>query len=51
MEEKKKSNKGLIVLVVVLVIILLGLIGYICYDKFMAVEDVNNNDNNAVKNR
>ena len=43
MEEKKKSNKGLIVLVVVLVIIFLGLIGYICYDKFMVVEDASNN--------
>ena len=33
--EKKKSNKGLIVLVVILAILLVGSIGYICYDKFM----------------
>ena len=31
MEEKKKSNVGLIIC---LVIIILGLVGYICYDKF-----------------
>ena len=44
MEEKKKSNKGLIVLVVVLIVmIILGLIGYICYGKFMVVEDASNN--------
>ena len=34
--EKKKSNKGLIVLVVILAILLVGsIVGYICYDKFM----------------
>lgn len=33
MEEKKKSNKGLIVLVVILIVISLGAITYICYDK------------------
>ena len=31
--QKKKSNKGLIVLVVLLFVVILGLVGYICYDK------------------
>ena len=39
--EKKKSNKGLIVLVVILVILLVGSIGYICYDKFVLDKDIN----------
>ncbi len=39
MEERKKSNKGLIVLVVVLIVMILGLIGYICYGKFVTEEE------------
>lgn len=41
MEEKKKSNKGLIVLVVILAILLVGSIGYICYDKIVLDKDIN----------
>ena len=33
MEEKKKSNKGLIVFVIILIIIIIGLVGYIAVDK------------------
>lgn len=33
MEEKKKSNVGLIVLIVVLLLVICGLVGYILYDK------------------
>lgn len=33
MEEKKKSNKGLIVFVIILIIIIIGLAGYIAVDK------------------
>jgi hypothetical protein len=33
MEEKTKSNKGLIVIIVILIVLLLGVVGYICYDK------------------
>ena len=36
MEEKKKSNVGLIVFLVILV---LGLAGYICYDKFLSTNN------------
>ena len=33
MEEKNKSNKGLVVLVILMFLVIIGLIGYICYDK------------------
>ena len=40
-QPKKKSNTGLIVFLVILV---LGLAGYICYDKFIATNNVPSND-------
>ena len=36
LKENKKSNVGLIVFLIILV---LGLVGYICYDKFIAVNN------------
>ena len=48
MEEKKKSNAGLIIF---LIIIILGLAGYICYDKFFNKKEISKTEEKEVSKK
>lgn len=48
--EKKKKSKGPIIFIVILILIILGLVGYICYDKFIDVDKENEQKNKVNEN-